>query len=395
MSNIGQSFIRFLNHSSGSLIMASLGILAVSSFAEKALADPPPQPPPQVKLPPVFCFRFTDIKADKDDAEMDKFQFQFEVLNWSNKPAGGVRISLNQGTGATGSVQAAPFFAGASIDLNGQPIGANSNGNPIPGNQELSNYGSVESSSQTTIQWQASTGLNPLNPFETSPIPNSNLLGAKTTPEACGLVPGCTVVGGFPDDRYGNPTVPNMETVDDGKNVLDGFVFTVDDFDEGEFISFNWNLLDDQGNPIGTPGQGNDYGFGTINIFRNDLEESINPGSLFVGNTGLGTSPLLFYNNVNRVPDWNGHDGLHAMFQAEFGAGITAPFLKREDNVFNSATNTQLVANLPRTVNPSDSNPQPESVPEPSNLAMVGLTIVSLLTYRQRRRHHRLESINR
>jgi hypothetical protein len=51
--------------------------------------------------------------------------------------------------------------------------------------------------------------------------------------------------------------VADPETVDDGNNVLDGFTFEVDGFDEGDVITFNWELLDSDGQRIGSPGSGN------------------------------------------------------------------------------------------------------------------------------------------
>ncbi|OZH54109.1 hypothetical protein AFK68_12995 [Hydrocoleum sp. CS-953] len=208
------------------LTKAILAAIA-SSFGvgvKAALADPPPAPPPQTLLPPVFCFRFTDIKAVEDDPEGDKFQLAFEVLNWSNQPASGVRIALTEGTNSFVTDGAAPTFAGAGVDRNGRPNGPDAD--PLPGNQLFTNGGQVVESTETAIQWDA-TQVD-LNTFASGPIPNRDLLGVgeRNTPGACALVPGCRVVG-HPNPFFGSPVVADWETIDNGNNVLDGFVITV------------------------------------------------------------------------------------------------------------------------------------------------------------------------
>lgn len=388
----------------GSLLLTATAatILALVP-TKKADADPIPRPPnPEVKLPPVFCFRFTDIKAVPDDPEGDKFQFEFEVLNWTNTPAAGVAIALNEGTGASGAVNKVPFLAGGKIDNNGRPIGKGDDAGPT-GNLNKLNDWNVAKSSDSAIEWEAGTA-----------IANSNLLGATSTQQACALVPGCQVEVTQTQTQCSswwwrwwgrrcwtvndfNPLVPDMESVDNGNNVLDGFVVTVDDFDEKEVVSLNWFLLDDSGNPIGVSGKGNAYGFGTVNLYRQPLDESTDPGALFAGNAGLGESPTLFYDNVNRVtepmlapaatafsnlglassplraaPDEN----LIALFKAEFGPGTTATFSNPADNRFNAPTNAQL--------QPGFTPVPPQPVPEPSSLAMVGLAGLSLLRLKRR-----------
>ncbi|MDB9516887.1 PEP-CTERM sorting domain-containing protein [Roseofilum reptotaenium CS-1145] len=415
-----------------------LAVLMLGAISDKALADPPPAPPPNTQLPSVFCFRFTDIKAVENDPEGDKFQLSFEVLNWSNQPAGGVRIARN--TGSNGLVlQDAPFLAGAGVDGNGRPLG--NGANPLPGNQTFTNTGQLVESTQTAVQWTASQfdffgGTN-------GPIPNQNLLGVPSqggTALACSMVPGCQVQGN-------TPVVADWETVDNGNNVLDGFVITVDDFDEGESLSFNWNLLDVNGNPIGTPGQGNAYGFGTVNIGRVPINEDPSiPGHsdiavrpLFPGNTGLIQTPNVFAQNSYQVTEYgpnNQYDDfltpsppaptpsartasltrttfgatslsaassesivtqeptIIAEFAAEFGAGITAPFLNPADNIFASATNVVPIDySAPDPKPDPDPNPNPDpnpvpptKVPEPNTLGAIALAGLGLLGSKYRRR---------
>ncbi len=436
-----------MSHQRHRLTSLSQAILAAiaSAFSvgvKAALADPPPAPPPQTKLPPVFCFRFTDIKAVEDDPEGDKFQIAFEVLNWSNQPAAGVRIAMNEGT--RGLEGAAPTFAGAGIDGNGRPNGPDAD--PLPGNQLFTNTGKVVQSTETAIQWNASQF--DFNTFVDGPIPNRNLLGVgeRNTPAACALVPGCRVVG-HPNPFFGTPQVADWETVDNGNNVLDGFIITVDDFDEAEVLSFNWDLLNVGGNRIGDT---NDYGFGTVNIARIPIRETGNPDSdfrIFEQNTGVERSNRLFAENSHTVTEYSpvdydttiaggfsatnalatqtinstAGDEPIALFAAEFGAAITGEFLNPADNIFGVPVNAQLIASNSGSSNSGSSNsgssnsgssnsgsgnsgsgtggigtggigsggsddPQPESVPEPSAMAMLGMTAIALFGYKRKRR---------
>ncbi|GGA34401.1 hypothetical protein CYANOKiyG1_51660 [Okeania sp. KiyG1] len=347
--------INQINHERHRLTSLSQAVLvAIASTCgvgvKVALADPPVTPPPETLLPPVFCFRFTDIKAVEDDPEGDKFQIAFEVLNWSDQAAAGVRVALTEGTFG---IDEAPIFAGAGIDGNGRPLGPDAD--PLPGNQVFNNTGGVVESTDTAIQWNASQRSfnTSTNTFINRPIPNRDLLGVgpRNTPAACALVPGCQVVG-HPNPFFGTPQVADWETVDNGNNVLDGFVITVDDFDEQEVISFNWNLLGVDGNPIGMPGDGNEYGFGTVNIARTAISESLDAEfRIFEQNTGVERSNRLFAQDSYKVTEYSpSTDGeVIAMFAAEFGAGITGQFLNSEDNIFGSAVNAQLVASNPGT----------------------------------------------
>ncbi|NEO55884.1 MAG: VWA domain-containing protein [Okeania sp. SIO3B5] len=373
-----------------------------NAFIDINVRDIQQQQAPETKQPPVYHFRFTDIKAVEDDPEGDKFQLAFEVLNWSDKPAAGVRIALNEGTDFFPIIDERPSFAGAGVDNNGRPNGPDAE--PLPGNLLLANSSKVVQSTKTAIQWDASQFDS--NTSVNGSIPNRDLLGVgpRNTPDACALVPGCEVVG-HSNPFFGTPEVADWETVDDGNNVLDGFVITVDDFDEGELISFNWNLLDVNGNPIGTPDSGNDYGFGIANILRTPISEDPDADfRIFEQNTGVEQSKRLFAEDSYRVTEYSpvnfdttiargfsarnavatqtinstGGDEPIALFAAEVGAGITGAFLNPADNIFNSSINAKL---LPQPTPPVE----PEPVPEPSTMAMLGVTAIALLGYKRRR----------
>jgi hypothetical protein len=300
-----------------------------------ALADPVP-----IGID-VFCFRFTDIKQSEGDPEDDRFEFEFESLNWTNMPAQGVFLSLNKGTGFGGVQDEAPFLDGAGVDMNGRPIGSESM--RPPGNQDIENDWSVKSLpgkddpfTKTAVRWRAGT-----------PIDNIDLIGINAEPDTNtrqDLIDKVNERFEFdPDFDPPNPETGSsgdLETIDNGPNVRDGFTFALDDFDVGEVVSFNWFLEDDMENSIGTAGSGNAYGFGTINITRINPGDPL-PGSVLQGNTGFKQTQDIFFDEVFKVKDADGN--VIAELGAEFGAGVTAPFQNQSDNFVNAEPNTKPV----------------------------------------------------
>jgi hypothetical protein len=136
----------------------------------------------------------------------------------------------------------------------------------------------------------------------------------------------------FTDTNDASTLIPT--TIDDGPNVLDGFVFSVIDFDPGEVISLNWFLLDQDGNPIGTAAGGNQYGFGVVNLKRVDGGITLDD-PVFEGNVGFDQSARSFFGIV-----YDG--GANYEFAVEFGASLTAPFLNPADNSFKAEVNATL-----------------------------------------------------
>ncbi len=282
------------------------------TFAQPALADPPAIP----LLPNVFCFRITDIEHTGDDS----FQFEFEVLNWTDEEAFTVAINLTNKSDVS-------FVNGSGdIDSNGRPLGPAAIPPPDPlGNQPTNNDWMASSSSETAIQWDAGT-----------PIPNIDLIGihngSSSTQETIYKVNNQPVgTGSFPKKDFNppNPQIPNSgvpETIDNGTNVLDGFVFEVDDWQEGEVLSFDWFLGDKKGVSIGTSSGGNDFAFGVMNIARADAQGNF-PGPVFPFNTGFQQTLVEFAPDenglVNTVEDEMGNQ--KAVFAAEFAAGVTVP----------------------------------------------------------------------
>ena len=89
-----------------------------TALAGPAYADPPPN----LDLPTVFCFRVTDIErvVDSQGTVVDdsSFYVTFEVLNWTNRPATGVKLDLASDTG--GGTSPGVSIGDAFIDVNGR-----------------------------------------------------------------------------------------------------------------------------------------------------------------------------------------------------------------------------------------------------------------------------------
>ncbi len=198
-----------------------------------------------------------------------------------------------------------------------------------------------------------------------TPIPARDLLGVpgpsntQKTAQACEMIPGCML------DSGGTPVIANIETVDNGApsvdgmpdNVLDGFVIDVDDFDLGEMLSFNWFLTDASGNPIGVSGQGNDFGFGTFNVFRTlggDVQTSSNTGVKAIEHTvfgpALGERTDGSGSNIGTSMDpsvmFVAATILGTVFLAEAAASMTLPFQNSLDNVLDAPINGRLLRPL-------------------------------------------------
>ena len=300
----------------------SAGILALM-LPTPAVGDPIPNPGPGVSpvrtLPPVFPWRVTD-SASPSASEV---VVEFEVLNWSNQAAHGLRLDRTA-TGTTTVVGGAPVFdpTGVAVDANGRPLGAGST--PPPGNLAISFNNDWSVSGVPTanlVVWED----NAAHPGGTnSPLPNVDLLGLVNTGTpaagnlaACNAVPGCVIVGGL-------PVIANVETIDNGGNVLDGFVISVDDWEVGEQLSFNWDLLDGTFQPIGNPNlppsQPGAYGFGFINMIR------LNDGAVLPPvNQSPQASPGSFNQSATSFfsTTWDLPDG--TMIAINFAAGTAIP----------------------------------------------------------------------
>lgn len=310
-------------------VTLALALTLVALPNSPTLADPPPPTP--VDLPVdifgparVFCYRVTDIKQVGDPAE-NNFQFEFEVLNWSNRPADGVSISLNEGTEAGNRQGSAPSLFIAGVDQTGRPIGAAGDNAQLPGGAPpTDNDWGIMKVSGSTITWGGPTaipGLDLLTGYDGQPWP--------IQPDD----PRLSFITFLDPNDPTNPDSIVAETIDDGPNALDGFTFVVQDFNPGEIISVNWFLLEN-GTPIGTANTGNAYGFGTVNIGRVDGGLTLAP--VLQGNTGFDQSERSFFGGVFNPPGGTS-------FAIEFGAGITAPFLNPADNTFGALVNTSLI----------------------------------------------------
>lgn len=290
-------------------VSATVVLAGVSS--SPAFADPPPEP----MFPSVYCFRFTDIKKEAKN----KYTFEFEVLNWTDRDATDLEIALNIGTSS------GVTLASAGVDPNGRPIGPGDDGLP-PGNQNIINDWSVTNSTSTFAQWDAGT-----------PIVNYNLLS--------GVVPPWFTPPGS--------TNPDPESIDDGPNVRDGFTITVDNFKKGKILSFNWGLTSG-GTVINNP-----YGSGVVSLARlgNKFPQPLFTRNGQPFNTGFAQTPNLFFNpNPEFVAEMSGN-------------GFFAPSLDPDDNARICGTNCQVELE-PRA-----------SVPEPNNINALSLLALGILGY--------------
>ena len=138
------------------LILSGILVTPIPIFADPP-AGPPPEAPDGTIMPKVFCVKITDIRADKDDPENNKFTFEFEVLNWSNRPAGDVHIALAEPDTSggrfvddTGTVHdnALPGDADISdgVDDDGRPLftAVDGNGDPIPDEDTIVTNGMLD-----------------------------------------------------------------------------------------------------------------------------------------------------------------------------------------------------------------------------------------------------------
>ena len=204
------------------------------------LADPPPQPDPPCK---VFCFRITDIRADKNDAQKDKFHIEFEVLNWADTYAGGIKLALAAASSPGVQFANDNFFNFNGVDADGRPLqledtngdmvinaadleDANNNGlldagedknnnnrldnDPIPGNLNRNNTWTLTTQTATQMEWALGTA-----------IPFINMLAALNDPQtACGscFLNARTPASSFTIDPNTGEVMP-LEVVDNGDNV--------------------------------------------------------------------------------------------------------------------------------------------------------------------------------
>ena len=300
-----------LSSHSGPCFVGSTGfaaLLFLSPFTQGLVrADPPPEP----SLPKVFCFRLTDIVDVKSDPKGNTFDFEFEVLNWTDKPVFGVSMALNTSSQVS--------FGGGGTDPFGRMLTPPRAEQPPPGNIPMrslypadGNTWATTVKTSTALEWRAS-GTTPGAPA----IANFALNG--------GVIPSWLNTDQFVGEHP-------LERIDDGFNVMDGFTFRISDFKPGQKLSFDWFLLDSAGNPFSLAGSSsNPMGFGVLNLAR--VDGVAPPGVIFAGNTGFKDSLVEFAPRdsdvplgelVNVVPD-------PAIFGAEFAGGITAEFMNPDD----------------------------------------------------------------
>ncbi len=332
--------------------LAALALATVFTAPGIALADPFFQPPPtDDPVPTVFCMRITDIeRVSLGLTPGNEFAIEFELLNWSDKPATGFRMASSIGTTEVNGVR--PTIVGAGIDRDGR-------GGPL-GGSDIDATGAGLTSGQGTFDAAAIHSgrgrgdigglLNDWNATSVSDtsavysgavgtaLDNRDLVGASSPG---GVLP-ANLVPGPGNDGLGDSSVDGgLGLLIPGgiRNVLDGFTVTVSDWNVGEQLTLNWFLEDSTGQPIGTATDGNVFGFGSLNLARIEVDGDL-PSGVFVGNSGFNNNLDTFFGGVNAVPN-------PAAFAAELGVGITADFLNPDDNVHDAETNTKPIPGPP------------------------------------------------
>lgn len=321
----------------GRILVLSLGSLLLFLFAGPAFTDPAASPPPcNVMLDRLFCGRITFIEADPADAEQDRYFFEGEIVNWTNKDCYGLRLVLNRGGVASGPDPGdqTPYFCGAFLDSNGRPLDDQQTmpifppagcQPPFPslsfpirasstptGNMMIPNDWTVSQAGLTRITFSVGLKGTPV-PAPVATIGPDTFRGLldpafeSTSPSICitaltQMIPGSVNQGGSPAFIE----ILNKETIDNGPNVRDGFTIVIDDFDPGEEVSITWWMIDEMGNFIGVRPDtnsavlGDEYGFGTYNIHR-----FANPGGR--GDV-MAVSPLWTMDSTNEGRVNTGYD---------------------------------------------------------------------------------------
>jgi hypothetical protein len=361
----------------------TVATLALASFVQ---ADPPAPSPFPVPPPRVFCFRVTDIEGHPTDP--NRYRIQFEFLNWTNKPAHGTYIWVNEGSTAVSGNTPRIIDAGVDADGRGGPLGGQHIGSSVynsPAHHSGRGRGDIPDHlndwelvfrGPTSVYW----GDGGVGDF--TPIPFRSLLTVPSAAAQFALVPGLgndgllvpdAAIDGGPGP-YGPPTQPapfaagGPPQPDGSGNVLDGFWIEVEDFHVGEVLSMNWILADENGESIGQIGSmgnvvGNGMGFGLFNLARIPVGSSLPPG-VFLGNSGFSQG-INFYANVYQVPD-AGSANNPAEFGVEFGAALLAP-----------PQNPEVANEVPTTVPPSIVIPNVDPEQTPANAQEVPCSIAT------------------
>lgn len=312
---------------------ARLALVCVP-LASTTFADPLVDPPCDLKMDPVYCVQCTSFERDMADPELDKYRFEFAFLNWTTMPCYGIVLYAT----ASGTVSdAPPRVSKAYIDSDGRPlsgpsapIGPYSQPNDWPFGSGFSTAvtfnvgvsGTPIPNPTATVNGVTYNGLkDPL--FSLPPIPPTSTCAQAVSM----MIPGSNVSLYFEPGvgfKY-QVVIPDPRTVNDGMNVRDGFVIEIDDFDDGEEISFNWFLTDVNGKHIGEINglshavTGDDFGFGAFNL-------SVKDPAL----PGLATAPIPLY-KTNTINPGKVNKGYFPKSNAQIDNGPGAPTFFAEE----------------------------------------------------------------
>lgn len=294
---------------------------------ERAVADPPPS-----GCSNIFCFRFTDIKCG---SELGEYHFQFEVLNWSDAFAGGMKFQISPASSE------GPYFADPYA-VNGIP-GIDQDLSPFIGSKPpgfiRDNTWNVKQQTSDTMEYEMGT-----------PIPFVNLVRAfsKGQQDGCNQ---CTFANLPPESQLSDDDL----STDNGDNTQDGFVFTLRNLHYGDHVIINWFLTGADGatapfetpfpmtpcretdrpngvpigKPIGSQGRGNTFGFGLITLYLSETGAEIPFLPAFCpefGQTGVRSSNIEFANDVWDVKSPDGENW--GKFAMEFSGGVSLTGVK-------------------------------------------------------------------
>jgi hypothetical protein len=216
-------------------------------------ADPIILPPGDLtNVPPVFCFKVTG----GDVLPGGGARIQFEVLNWTGEAAYNVQVSQSPGGANTGGA----FDVNSPAPLNGWNVTEAFDGGEFLRMTYSANEFGPEPSDAGPI---LAVDQPPLDGIDLDP--NNDL-------------------------DFSDAPSPLPDPLDSGINALDGFILDFPEWDVGERIVLQWDLLDEFGFWVDSSSVKNPFSFGTFQMDRAS-NGSVRVATYFSIGTTLGDIP--------------------------------------------------------------------------------------------------------